>query len=301
MGIVFALLSAVCWGFANVFARKAQLKGKTDKWSGLFITLIVNNLFNLVVFSVYLFFRDPAPYHVQGLLFFIAGGMLNSFIGRGLIFLSISRLGAPKAGVIKGFTPVFVLFGGVFLLGEVLDTADYLGIALALAGLMVVSLDMLSADRAQHRNTGVRGVSWQGILIGLLAALFLGSGNMCRKVGLTYIPDTILGVTIGGVSALVFMSLFLLITGRLKTAVRGLRNMDMSYGMSGLLAGFALLLLFLAFNALPISVANSFTASEPLFIMLASYLILKNRDKITWKLILGGALVISGAVILILV
>ena len=64
-------------------------------------------------------------------------------------------------------------FGGVFLLGEVLDTADYLGIALALAGLMVVSLDMLSADRAQHRDTGVRGVSWQGILIGLLAALFL--------------------------------------------------------------------------------------------------------------------------------
>ena len=75
----------------------------------------------------------------------------------------------------------------------------------------------------------------------------------------------------------------------------------MSYGMSGLFAGFALLLLFLAFNALPISVANSFTASEPLFIMLASYLILKNRDTITWKLILGGALVISGAIILILV
>ncbi len=300
MGILFALLSAVSWGFANVFARKAQLKGRTDQWSGLYISLVVNNLFNLTVFAVSLCLRMPSAWNATGVLFFAAGGLLNSFIGRGLIFLSISRLGAPKAGVIKGFTPVFVLFGGVFLLGEILSPTDYLGIALALTGVMFVSLDMLRADRVQMKDTGVRGVSWQGILIGLAAAFFLASGNMSRKVGLTYIPDSILGMTLSGASGLLFMTLFLLATGRLKAALKAMRPMDGAYFMSGLFAGLALLLLFLAFNSLPISVANSFTASEPIFTMLASFLILKQQDRITWRLLLGGLMVISGAVVLIL-
>lgn len=300
MGILFALLSAVSWGFANVFARKAQLKGRTDQWSGLFITLVVNNLFNLIVFGVSLFWHIPSTWNATGLLFFAAGGLLNSCIGRGLIFLAISRLGAPKAGVIKGTTPVFVLFGGVFLLGEVLSPTDYMGIALALMGVMVVSLDMLRSDRVIMKDTGVRGISWQGILIALTATLFLASGNMSRKVGLIYIPDSILGMTLGGASGLLFMTLFLLATGRLKMALKAMRPMDGSYFMSGLFAGLALMLLFLAFNSLPISVANSFTASEPIFTMLASYLILKQQDKITWRLVLGGVLVITGAVVLIL-
>lgn len=300
MGVVFALLNAMSWGISNVFARKAQLKGSTDRWSGLFITLVVNNMLNLAVFSVSLFFRLPSSFNVQGLFYYTAGGLLNSFIGRGLIFLAISRLGAPKAGVIKGFTPVFVLLGGVFLLGESLNTADLLGVFLALAGVMAVSLNMLRADRAQLKGTGVKGVSVKGILTGLMATLFLGAGNLCRKAGLNQWPDSILGVVIGGFSGLVFMTVFLLFTGRLKTALMALRHMDRSYFLSGVFTGLALYLLFLAFNSLPVSVANSFTASEPLFTMAASYLILKKQDRITWQLVLGGLLVIAGAVMLIL-
>ena len=301
MGILFALLSAVSWGFGNVFARKAQLKGHTDQWSGLFITLLVNNVMNLIVFAVYACVHRPAALNVSGVLFFSAAGLINSFIGRGLLFLSISRLGAPKAGVIKGFTPVIVLFGGVFLLRESLTSSDYLGILLAFLGIMVVSLDLLSTDRIQMKKTGVRGNSWQGILIGLASTLCMASGNLSRKIGLTYVSDSILGMTIGGAVGLLFITLFLLATGRLKAALKAMRPMDPSYFMSGIFTGLALLLLFMAFNALPISIANSLTASEPIFTMFASYLILNQQDKITWQLMLGGVLVIAGAVVLILV
>ena len=300
MGILFALLSAVSWGISNVFTRKAQLKGKTDRWSGLFITLVVNNMLNLVVFAVYLFFRVPTAINATGILLFAAGGLFNSFIGRGLLFMSINRLGAPKAGVIKGITPVFVLFGGVFLLGESLATSDALGIFLALSGVMVVSLDMICGDRKQLKVTGERGMSWQGIVFGVMAACFLASGNISRKAGLTYIPDAILGVTVGGVAGLIFITIFLAATKRLKQALRATLHMDGAYFMSGLFASLALLFVFLSFNVLPVSVANSFTASEPIFTILASYLILRQQDRITWRLVLGGVLVISGAVVLVL-
>lgn len=300
MGVLFALLSAASWGVSNVFARKAQLKGGADQWSGLFITLAVNNAMNLALFSLSLFFRLPFSLNASGLLFFAAGGLLNSFIGRGLIFLAISRLGAPKAGVIKGFTPVFVLLGGVFLLKETLDTADFLGIFLAILGVMAVSADMLRSDRAQRKDTGVAGVSWKGILIGLAATLFLGSGNLCRKAGISHIPDPLLGVTAGGLAGLVFITAFFLCTGRMKAALKALRHMDGGYLLAGITTGLALYFLFLALNTLPVSVANSFTASEPLFTLLASILILKKQDRVTWLPVLGGALVILGAVVLIL-
>ena len=300
MGILFALASAMSWGLSNVYARKAQLCGNTDHLSGLYVTLAVNNLLNLLVMLFSLLLAPPPVLNTQGLLFFAAGGLLNSCIGRGLIFLSISRIGAPKAGVIKGIAPVFVLMGGVFLLNESLGTADLAGILLAILGVLVVSLDMLYADHAQVKSTGIQGTSWKGILIGVAATVFLASGNLCRKAGLTQIPDSILGVTAGGLSGFLFMTMFLLVKGRLRAAVQAVFRMDKNYLLAGVFTGAALYLLFLSLLTLPVSVANSFTASEPLFTLAASYVILKKHDKITWRLVLGGLLVIAGAVILIL-
>lgn len=300
MGVLFALASAMSWGISNVFARKAQLCGACDRLSGLYITLTVNNVLNLLVLSISLLFLPAPTLNAQGLVFFAMGGLLNSCIGRGLIFLSISRIGAPKAGVIKGVTPVFVLLGGVFLLRESLGTFDLAGILLAILGVLVVSLDMLYADRTAARSTGTRGVSWKGILIGLAATLFLASGNLCRKAGLGLIPDSILGVTVGGLSGLVFLTAFLLFSGRLRTALRAVFHMDKNYLLAGIFTALALYLLFLSLLTLPVSAANSFTASEPLFTLAANCLILKKQDKITWRLVLGGSLVIAGAVILIL-
>jgi drug/metabolite transporter (DMT)-like permease len=300
VGVLFALASAMSWGICNVFTRKAQLCGTTDRLSGLYVTLMVNNLLNLLVVSISLMFIPIPVLNARGLLLFAVGGLLNSCVGRGFLFLSISHIGAPKAGVIKGVTPVFVLLGGIFILRESLGTSGIVGILFAITGVLIVSLDMLFKDHSAAKSARTHEASWKGILIGLAAAFFLASGNLCRKAGLGFIASSILGVTTGSLSGIAFLSAFLLFKGKLRSALQAVRHMDKNYFLSGIFAGAALYLLFLSLLTLPVTVSNSFTASEPLFTLAASYLILKKQDPITWRLILGGSFVIAGAVILIL-
>lgn len=293
MGGLFALINAAGWSVGMVFARRGQQTGRLDTLMGLYTTLLVNSALNLLLLLGTVLFSTLPQLNTRGMVCLVLGGVFNSLIGRGLLFCSIAKIGAARAGVVKASTPVFALLGGVFLLKEEVLPLQWLGIAVVLGGVVVISLD---AARREGKRAGRAPLS--GVAIGVVASMFLAAGNICRKLGVGYIPNSALGVTVGSVSAAVVLTSFLLLRGRGGDMAKVFRPLDGNYAMSGVCTSFALFFLFHALELIPLSIANSLTALEPLFTLAFSRLLLGKQEKVTWQTGLGAAATVLGAVIL---
>jgi len=313
-GEVFALISAVCWSLHMIFTRKAQNKaGRSanlmDPMAGLFITLFVNNAINAFALIIRHFLWDPAPINSIGIMFFIIAGISNSFLGRGLLFICVSMLGAAKAGFTKATTPVFVLLGGVFVLGERLGPRNWLGICIVLFGLFLMSFDAALRDSKKLVETAKfdaarKRADWihlaKGITFGLGAALFFGAGNVFRKAGVTEIPDTILAVSIGSLFAMLACILVLLIRHKGREMLLAIKNIEFNYMMSGVFASGAIYSLVSALRLIPVSIANSISATEPLFTILFVWLMKEGKkENLGIQTIVFGVIMVTGTIILI--
>lgn len=190
MGQIFALLNAIFMGLGNVCARKGMEDGKIDRFSGLFVTLVINNLLNCFFLVIYFWRYDGVQFNLPGLFYNVIAGFLNSFAGRWALFISISYIGASRAGILKIVTPLFAILGGVFLLKETISLQSWLGIMVVLAGVVCISVETtenegrLAVDgpkatparpNCSVNNTGST-LPQKGIVLGLLASLFF-----CRR------------------------------------------------------------------------------------------------------------------------
>ena len=68
--------------------------------------------------------------------------------------------------------------------------------------------------------------------------------------------------------------------------------------MSGLSTSVALYFLFTSLQMIPLSIANSLTAAEPLFTLLLGRLLLGRQEKPTPALVAGALSTVLGAVLL---
>ena len=315
MGEIFALLNAVFMGTGNVLARKGMEDG-IDRITGLIITLVINNLMNFFLLTVYLALYGGVALNWPGLFFNVVAGFLNSFAGRWMLFWSISYIGPSRAGVLKVITPIFAIIGGVALLNEIITIPAWIGIIIVLAGVVLISIETaekkdrlavtefaaLSGGGAagQKESTKRHGnIPLKGLILGLIASLFFAGGNVCRKVGVTYLPSPLLGVTIGSLVALVSAVSVQLARGKGGQIIAALKNINRSYLLSGIATALALYCLFWSLELTSISVVSSIGASEALFTILAGKALLRKNEYLNWRLIIGALIVIGGVIMLI--
>ena len=301
MGAIFALLSATSWGISNALIRRAQNNTSYSINIGTFLTIIINNVINICVLSIILILQGPIEITAIGVFFFAIGGLLNSCIGRSFLFRCFNRIGSARGGVIKGLMPIFVILGGVIFLKEQMSHMMWAGVIVILGGVYTISFDTLNKVSGLENNKGEKMLLREGIIIGIISCLFLASGNLMRKVGLQYINNSVLGVTIGSFVGLLAYGIYFLIKGDKKQIALALKTFNKDYLFGGIFTSAALYLVFFSMQLIPISVTNSVAASEPLFTIIMSYLLLKNnKENITYLTVIGGFLIIIGTVILML-
>lgn len=302
MGEFLALLYAVFMGTGNVFARKGMEDG-IDRISGLIITLVINNLMNFFLLTVYFTLYGGVALNWPGLFFNVVAGFLNSFAGRWALFYSISYIGASRAGVLKVITPIFAIIGGVVLLNEIITIPAWIGIIIVLAGVVLISIetaekkDCLAVTEFAAQSRG--NIPLKGIIIGLIASLFFAGGNVCRKVGVTFLPSPLMGVTIGSLVALISAVSVQLALGKGGQIIAALKNINRSYLFSGITNALALYCLFWSLELTSISVVSSIGASEALFTILVGKVLLRKKEYLNWRLIIGALVVIGGVIMLI--
>jgi drug/metabolite transporter (DMT)-like permease len=313
-GEFFALVSAVCWSLHMIYTRKAQTKNNKsanpmDPMAGLFITILVNNVINVIALTVRHFVWDPVPINSAGIMFFIFAGISNSFIGRGLLFACVATLGAARAGLTKAIVPVFSLLGGVLLLGERLGPWSWLGVCIVLFGLFMMSFDTARRDSKKHTGTAQSNTTGKGtdrlrlitgIALGLAASLFFGAGNVFRKAGVTVIPDTVLAVSIGSLCAMLICVFILLFQRKGRDMLLAIKNIEFNYAMSGVFASAALYALVTALQLIPVSIANPISTTETLFTILFVWLMKEGKkEELGIQTFFFGVIMVIGTIILI--
>jgi drug/metabolite transporter (DMT)-like permease len=268
---------------------------------GLFITIFVNNVINFFVLSFRLLVFEPVPLETMGIAAVAITGISNTFVGRGLLFVCIAILGAAKTGLVRATMPVFVLLGGVFVLGERFIPQTWIGMGIVFLGLFLVSYDTVRRDNKNPaENTAERLYLMKGIAIGLGATMLMGGGSIVRKVGIDLLSDTIIAVSIDSFTALLACFTVLLIRGKGRDMIRAIRHIQFNYMMSGVFASAGLYAMVFSLSLIPVAITNSITATEPLFTIIFVWLIKQGKkEKLGWQTFIFGVVMVVGTIILI--
>lgn len=231
---------------------------------------------------------DLHGFALGGAVVFALVGLLFPATVTLLTFEANRRMGPNVAGTLGNLAPLFALLLAAILFGEVPGLAQAVGIAAILLGIAVLTLDRRWLDQSWP---------WWAALFPLTAAAIRGIIQPVTKLGLGFWPSPFAAVLIGySVSSLVIAA----------TVLRRARRAPFRLGFwgaawfaaVGLANATAVLLLYAALAAGPVTLVSPLVATYPLLTLALTALLLPCAQ-IVARLALGVALTVAGVAILI--
>jgi drug/metabolite transporter (DMT)-like permease len=273
-----ALCSAVLFGAMSVGLRLG-LNRRSDAALATLATVVGAFVVALVAAAL----EAPSRgVHAGAAWPFLLAGILQPGIGQFLVTLAIREAGASRASVVFGVAPLVSVTIALVLLGEPLRWALIVGAVLIVAGGVELA-------RERTRPEHLRAI---GLLYAFLVTLlFSARDNLVRW--LSHTTD----VPPGAAAAAT------LVGGLVVTAVvLGPRVQQWSAAAPflgvGLLFGLSYVALFEAYYRGRVTVVSPLVATESLFGVLLSVLLLRHSELVGRRLVLGALLVVVGGALI---
>jgi drug/metabolite transporter (DMT)-like permease len=219
---------------------------------------------------------------------FAAVGLLFPAAATLITFAANQRLGPVIAGSLGNLAPVFAVLLAFVLLGEPIRIGQMAGLAIILAGVLVLT--------APRGGAKAGWISWY-VALPLVTAALRGFIQPVIKLGLAIWPSPYAAVLVGYlVSAAVVVTALRWRTGRWRpqASARGLAW----FAGVGLCNGLAVLLMYAALARGPVTIVSPLVATYPLVTVAASALArhtVENQLRVT----LGAALTVAGVGLLL--
>lgn len=283
-GKVLALMTAICFGLNPVLLKLGfARKGRSDVAVviGLAITVPCYLLIAPLVGGI-----SFAHLTVPALVGFVLGGLFGGGIGRRWMYLAIDRIGASPAAAIKNAAPVITTALAIGVLGERVSPLHWLAIATIVAGITLVTW---------RRGLGLRQMLNVGVLAALGSALSYGIRPLFLKYGLDAANLPLTGALIGAVAALVYAA----VLTPSSELWFGLRERSLGlFAASGVLQALGFLALTFGLSNADVSVVYPVTSTAPLFTLLFTALMLRNTERLTWRIVVGAVAITAGVIVL---
>jgi len=271
-----ALASAFLFGAMTVALRFA-LARSADAEAGALLTIIP-------AFAVTLPFVAAGPIDLGGIWPFVLAGMLGPGLSQLLFTLAVRDAGPSRTSVTVGTAPLFSVAIALVVLGEPVH-AGLLGGAV----LIVVGGVLLVGERG--RPVHVKRI---GLLFALGATVvFATRDNLVRHLsgGTDVRPALAAAATLA--SGGVVVALFLLASRR-RLPTSGL----LVYVPAGLLFGLSYVCLFEGYYRGRVSVVSPLVATESLWGVGLSALLLRRHELVGRRLVAGAALIVVGGALI---
>ena len=226
---------------------------------------------------------------LEGLLPFLLAGAIAPGLSNLFITVAIREAGSSRASVAFGVAPLFAVTIAVVAFGERPGPAVLVGALLVVAGGVALALE---SERPHH----VRRI---GIVIALVgAALFALRDNLVRHLSLeTDVPSMTAGAAMLAAS--------LVVTGGFVVARRNRvvwpRAVVGRWLLPGAFVGLSYVALFEAFYRGTVSVVAPIVATESLFGVVFSVLLLRRSERVGARVVVGAALVVAGGALIAVV
>jgi drug/metabolite transporter (DMT)-like permease len=288
MGITYALLAMLAFATNIVITRFAVARMPVE--AGFFIVLATNILFPAALFAVELGVRAEAyTWHWKGAGLFAIGGVIGTFLGRRFLFDTVKLLGPSRASVFHSTAPAFALLAAWLLAGELLGPYEIALMALVWLGLW------LTQPRAGSLHALAPDMLRKGFLAGLLTVAGFGFGNVVRGLAMREWSEAALGTVIASLAALACQFAFTRNWARVGAQLRAAdRGAILLYTGCGVFTSLGSIFISLSMTRIEIALAVLVVHTTPLVIFPVSVWILKNREELTPRTVLGALIVLAG-------
>ena len=288
MGITYALLAMLCFATNIMITRYAVARLPVE--AGFFIVLATNVLFPAALFAAELAVRAaPYAWNWKGAGLFAIGGVIGTFLGRRFLFDAVRILGPSRASVFHSTAPVFALVAAWLLADEVLGAYEIALMALVWFGLWLT----------QPRAGSVQALSPEmlrkGMLVGLLTVAGFGFGNVLRGLAMRVWDEAALGTVVASLAALACQFVVTRDWAGIAAQLRAAdRKAVLLYTGCGVFTSLGSIFISLAMTRLEIALAVLVVHTTPVVIFPVSVWLLKNREALNARTVLGAALVLAG-------
>jgi DME family drug/metabolite transporter len=295
MGIVFALLSMLCFA-GNIFITRAAMS-KMGANIGFPVVLAVNVLFAALVFGIERqLTHAPLVLHWKAAGWFALSGVVGIYLGRRMLFDAVHLLGPARASVLHTASPVVTLMAAWFLVGEKLGLYEVLLMALVMAALLATQLPFA---RTSPALAGDRAAFRRAMVLSLLTVVGFGAGNAIRGVAIRDWNEAALGAVLGSSAALLCQLAF---ESRIRALIEGLRQGERRaiglYAASGIATVCGTMFSAMAMHRIEIAIATVVTYTTPLVVFPVSAFLYGNREALSVRTVAGAGMVLLGIVLL---
>jgi uncharacterized membrane protein len=271
-----ALTSALISAMATVLIS-AGLR-RYGPYTGFWINLLVGTV---GLWLAVLLTGGPGHPSARSLGFFVLAGLIGTFVGRLLRFLSIETVGPSISAALVNLNPLVSTSLAVLMLGERVTPPLLVGTLVTIAGTTLLSLG--------GRAVGVRTVL---LLLPLGSACCFGTVAVLRKLALDG-AGVVIGAAANVTAAFVAFTAFLLVTGQVG-AFR-CRGRSLAYFVgAGIAENLSVFMVLVALGLGTVSVVAPLTNVAPLFVLLLSLGFLRGREILNARLIAGVVLIVLG-------
>ena len=273
--LALAGAAAICFGTALVSAKFGLRT--LDARSGAAISIPTATV--LLVLAAP-FALDVSGFTLAAALIFAAVGIFFPAIVTLLTFAANDRLGPSVTGTVSSTAPLFALLAALLILGERIPRRALVATAGVVAGVALLSW---------HGGTLMR----RALCLPLAGAALRGLVQVLAKVGLALWPNPYAASLIGyGVS-----SVTVTLAARGRRAPRE-RSALLWFMATGMLNGLAVLLMYAALNAAPVSLVAPLVAGYPLVTVLLGAAVLR-EEALSLRMIAGALLVVAAIAYLV--
>lgn len=270
IGIVFAVISSIFWGFNGILLRKG-LK-EVDTISGTF-TVVSTTTFITAIVALKDLKTTPIVY--DKVLMLVLAGVISYFIGRLFTYSSVSTIGSSRAFSGTSTRILFSTIFGVFLLHEMLSLPILFGTVMMIFGLYVFSTE---------------GFDVKGIYTSVAGGFAYGLASLLIKVGM--LNSVFVSVFIASISGLTFLGMFAKTQNRLKFV----KNKYLI--LSGTSLALGNISYYLALSMAPLVIVVPLSNLYPLITTLLSYLLIQKLEYVSIKTFVGSLLAVIGSILI---
>ncbi|MGH7773177.1 MAG: DMT family transporter [Candidatus Binatia bacterium] len=279
---VIAILSSMGWAVDSILVR---LGARTSHvFAAAFLSYLVSAL---CLWSYLLFYFPFHQLRSPAVIYFLLSGCLQPLLARIFYYVGLVRLGASRAGPLRGSSPLFAVILAVVFLKERPSLVVYGGTAVIVASVWLLS----------WRRSGENEWKLFDIIFPLSAAFVAAVSQNLRKGGLLILPDPYFGAAVSTTTSLILFGISLLAVGKIQLLWPRRESLPF-FGSAAFVSAFAQLLNFAALNMGEVSVMVPLMDTTPLFTVLFSAFFLRGQEKVTVRIVLGAVMMVAGVMVI---
>ncbi|MGB9727466.1 MAG: EamA family transporter [Nitrososphaeria archaeon] len=269
---------------AGIVEARRGLERSNYEACVLIITMVGFTIFVPIAISTTDFIRV----NFEGILMFLIAGVLNPGLSRIFFYKSVEKVGAVLTSSITPSSPIISAIFAVIILQE----EPWMGLWLSIACIVIGSIFIEIGSH--EKNFSVKTSSW--IILPVLASFVTGLNDVVRKQALTLLNQPLFGTTLAYLATLSLYTMAFSLNGKLFSLID--KNNFKLFWKSGVFLALGQLSSFYALSLGKVLAVTPLIYTQPLFVFLLTISTLKKIENITWKPLIGSAIMILGIILL---